>query len=103
MDEQMPSLDPLTAKNRRDKILQLWSNPDLPPEAVLMVTHSIEEAVYLADRVIVLSSRPGRMVAELEIDLPRPRNRKDPEFYGWVDEIYSLIVRGGQVKRQISG
>src|SRR2546428_340253 len=65
---------------------------DNPQEAVLMVTHSIEEAVYLADRVIVLSSRPGRLVAELEIDLPRPRNRKEPEFYGWVDEIYSLIV-----------
>src|SRR3989442_10733341 len=92
MDEPFSALDALTAQNLRDEILQLWSNPDLPPEAVLMVTHSIEEAVYLADRVIVLSSRPGRMVAELEIDLPRPRNRKDPEFYGWVDEIYSLIV-----------
>ncbi len=92
MDEPFSSLDALTAQNLRDEILQLWSNPDLPPEAVLMVTHSIEEAVYLADRVIVLSSRPARMVAELEIDLPRPRNRKEPEFYGWVDEIYSLIV-----------
>jgi len=92
MDEPFSSLDPLTAQNLRDEILQLWANPDLPPKAVLMVTHSIEEAVYLADRVMVLSSRPGRMVAELEIDLPRPRNRKEPEFYGWVDEIYSLIV-----------
>src|SRR6058998_2312827 len=92
MDEPFSSLDPLTAQNLRDEILQLWANPDLPPKAVLMVTHSIEEAVYLADRVIVLSSRPGHMVAELEIDLPRPRNRKEPEFYGWVDEIYSLIV-----------
>ena len=92
MDEPFSSLDALTAQNLRDEILQLWSNPDLPPEAVLMVTHSIEGAVYMADRVIVLSSRPGRMIAELEIDLPRPRNRKEPEFYGWVDEIYSLIV-----------
>ncbi len=92
MDEPFSSLDPLTAQNLRDEILQLWSDPELPPKAVLMVTHSIEEAVYLADRVIVLSSRPGRMVAELVIDLPRPRNRKEPEFYGWVDEIYSLIV-----------
>ena len=92
MDEPFSSLDPLTAQNLRDEILQLWSNPDLPPEAVLMVTHSIEEAVYMADRVIVLSSRPGRLIAELAIDLPRPRNRKEPEFYGWVDEIYSLIV-----------
>src|SRR2546426_6167945 len=92
MDEPFSSLDALTAQNLGDEILQLWSHPELPPEAVLMVTHSIEEAVDLADRVIVLSSRPGRMVAGLEIDLPRPRNRKDPEFYGWVDEIYSLIV-----------
>ena len=72
--------------------LLLWSTPELPPKAVLMVTHSIEEAVYMADRVIVLSNRPGRVVAELEIDIPRPRNRKEPEFFGWVDEIYSLIV-----------
>ncbi len=92
MDEPFSNLDALTAQSLRDEILQLWANPDLPPEAVLMVTHGIEEAVYLADRVIVLSSRPGRIVAELEIDLPRPRNRKEPEFYGWVDEIYSLIV-----------
>ncbi len=92
MDEPFSSLDPLTAQTLRDEILQLWSDPELPPKAVLMVTHSIEEAVYLADRVIVLSSRPGRMVAELHIDLPRPRNRKEPEFYGWVDEVYSLIM-----------
>jgi len=92
MDEPFSSLDALTAQSLRDEILQLWGNPALPPKAVLMVTHSIEEAVYLADRVIVLSARPGRILAELEIDLPRPRNRKEPEFYGWVDEIYALIV-----------
>ena len=92
MDEPFSALDALTAQNLRDEILELWSDPALPPDAVLMVTHSIEEAVYLADRVIVLSGRPGRQVAELEIDLPRPRNRREPEFYGWVDDIYSLIV-----------
>jgi len=92
MDEPFSSLDALTAQNLRDEILRLWTNPDLPPKAVLMVTHLIEEAVYLADRVIVLTSRPGTIAAELEIDLPRPRNRKEPEFYGWTDEIYSLIV-----------
>jgi len=92
MDEPFSSLDALTAQSLRDEILDLWADPDLPPEAVLMVTHSIEEAVYLADRVIVLSGRPGHIAAELEIDLPRPRNRRDPEFYGWVDDIYSLIV-----------
>ena len=92
MDEPFSALDALTAQSLRDEILQLWGDPNLPPKAVLMVTHSIEEAVYLADRVIVLSARPGRLVAELEIDLPRPRNRKEPEFFGWVDEIYGLIV-----------
>jgi NitT/TauT family transport system ATP-binding protein len=92
MDEPFSNLDALTAQNLRDEILELWSDPDLPPSAVLMVTHAIEEAVYLADRVIVLSGRPGHQVAELDIDLPRPRNRREPEFYGWVDDIYSLIV-----------
>ena len=92
MDEPFSALDALTAQNLRDEILQLWANPDLPPSAVLMVTHSIDEAVYLADRIVALSARPGRIVRIATIDLPRPRNRKEPEFYGWVDEIYSLIV-----------
>ncbi len=92
MDEPFSALDALTAQNLRDEILQLWTNPNLPPAAVLMVTHSIDEAVYLADRVVALSPRPGRIVKVEQIDLPRPRNRKEPEFYGWVDEIYSLIV-----------
>ncbi len=92
MDEPFSALDALTAQNLRDEILQLWANPDLPPSAVLMVTHSIDEAVYLADRVVAMSPRPGHIVKIETIDLPRPRNRKEPEFYGWVDEIYSLIV-----------
>ncbi len=92
MDEPFSALDALTAQNLRDEILQLWTNPDLPPSAILMVTHSIDEAVYLADRIVALSARPGKIVKIESIDLPRPRNRKEPEFYGWVDEIYSLIV-----------
>jgi ABC-type nitrate/sulfonate/bicarbonate transport system ATPase subunit len=67
-------------------------NPALPPSAILMVTHDIDEAVYLADHVVVLSARPGQVIELETIDLPRPRNRKEPEFYGWVDEITSLIV-----------
>ena len=92
MDEPFSSLVALTAQSLRDEVLQLWEQPNMPPQAVVMVTHNIEEAVYLADRIIVLSRRPGRLLAELEIDLPRPRKRKEPEFYGWTDEIYSLIV-----------
>src|SRR5947208_17068440 len=85
MDEPFSSLDPLTAQNLRDEILQLWANPGLPPKAVLMVTHAIEEAVYLADRVIVLSSRPRRMVAQLETHPPRPRNRNEQVSHACAD------------------
>lgn len=92
MDEPFSSLDALTAQNLRDEILEITSSPDIPVKAVIMVTHAIDEAVYLADRILVLSHRPGRVVGDLVIDLPRPRNRKEPEFYGWVDEIYSMIV-----------
>jgi len=92
MDEPFSSLDVLTAQNLRDEILEVTSSPDVPVKAVIMVTHAIDEAVYLATRVLVLSHRPGRVVGDLVIDLPRPRNRKEPEFYGWVDEIYSMIV-----------
>ncbi len=81
MDEPFSALDALTAQNLRDEILQLWANPDLPPSAVLMVTHSIDEAVYLADRIVALSPRPGHIVKVETVDLPRPRNRKEPELY----------------------
>ncbi|MEM2925717.1 MAG: ABC transporter ATP-binding protein [Methanocellales archaeon] len=92
MDEPFSSLDALTAQNLRDEVLMLWENRALPPDAVLMVTHNIEEAVYLASRIIVLSHRPGRIIADLKVDLPRPRIRNDPAFYYWTDKIYSLIV-----------
>lgn len=92
MDEPFSALDALTAQNLRDELLLLWAEPDMPPQAIIMVTHLIEEAVYMGDRVVVLSRRPAKVVKEVRIDLPRPRNRKDPEFYGWVDEIYSHIV-----------
>ena len=96
MDEPFSALDPLTAENLRDEVLQLWVDPQLPPEAVVLVSHNIEEAIELADRVIVLSRRPGRILAEVAIDLPRPRDRKSPAFYELTDRVYSLITAGGQ-------
>ncbi len=92
MDEPFSSLDALTAENLKDELLMLWTDAALPPDAVIMVTHNVEEAVYLANRIIILSPRPGKVVADLKIELQRPRNRKDPEFYRWVDKVYSLIV-----------
>lgn len=92
MDEPFSSLDALTSQNLKDELLMLWADTNMPPDAVIMVTHNVEEAVYMANRIIVLSPRPGKIVADLRIELERPRNRKDPEFYRWVDKVYSLIV-----------
>lgn len=92
MDEPFSSLDAFTSQNLKDELLILWAETNMPPDAVIMVTHNVEEAVYLANRIIVLSPRPGKVVADLKIELKRPRNRKDPEFYRWVDNVYSLIV-----------
>ncbi len=92
MDEPFSSLDALTSQNLKDELLMLWADRSMPPDAVIMVTHNVEEAVYMANRIIILSPRPGKIVADLKIELDRPRNRKDPEFYRWVDKVYSLIV-----------
>ncbi|VVB93389.1 Trehalose/maltose import ATP-binding protein MalK [uncultured archaeon] len=92
MDEPFSSLDALTSQNLKDELLMLWAEVSMPPDAVIMVTHNVEEAVYMANRIIILSPRPGKIVADLKIELERPRNRKDPEFYRWVDKVYSLIV-----------
>jgi NitT/TauT family transport system ATP-binding protein len=95
MDEPFSSLDPLTAESLREEILQLWRDPDLPPDAVLLVSHNIEEAIQLADRIIVLSRRPSHVLADVKVDLPRPRDRKSPAFYELTDRVYSLITEGG--------
>lgn len=92
LDEPFSSLDVLTAINLRDELLDLWSDPDIPLRNVILITHSIEEAIHLADRVLVLSRRPGTIVAELEIDLPRPRDRRSPEFAEFVDKVFALLA-----------
>jgi NitT/TauT family transport system ATP-binding protein len=96
MDEPFSALDPLTAESLREEVLQLWRDPQLPPEAVVLVTHNIEEALVMADRVIVLSRRPGRVLAGVPVNLPRPRDRKSPAFYELTDYVYSLITEGSQ-------
>jgi NitT/TauT family transport system ATP-binding protein len=95
MDEPFSALDPLTAEGLREEVLQLWRDPELPPEAVLLVSHNIEEAIQLADRIIVLSRRPAHVLAEVKVDLPRPRDRKSTAFYDLTDRVYSLITEGG--------
>jgi NitT/TauT family transport system ATP-binding protein len=95
MDEPFSALDPLTAEGLREEVLQLWLDPQLPPEAVVLVTHNIEEALQMADRVIVLSRRPGRVLSGVLVHLPRPRDRKSEAFYQLTDYVYSLITEGG--------
>lgn len=91
MDEPFSALDAFTAQNLREELLDLWLDVTLPVKSVLMVTHGIEEAVFMADRVIVLSKRPARILADVKIDLPRPRNMKDEIFARVTDKIYSLL------------
>jgi NitT/TauT family transport system ATP-binding protein len=91
MDEPFSNLDALTSVTLRDEVLMLWKDPEMPVRTIIMVTHIIEEALLMADRVVVLSRRPTRVVREIPVDLPRPRNRKHTEFERLSDEIFSLI------------
>ena len=92
MDEPFAGLDPLTSANLREEVLTLWSDHDLPVRTVVMVTHIIEEAVLMADRVLVLTPRPGRIAADLPITLERPRNKRNEGFDRLVDSIFERIV-----------
>jgi NitT/TauT family transport system ATP-binding protein len=88
MDEPFSALDVLTAENLRTDFLDLWADKKLPIKGVLLVTHNIEEAVQMCDRVLLFSTNPGRVVTEIAITIPRPRERTDPAFEDFVDRIY---------------
>ncbi len=92
MDEPFSALDVLTAANLRGELTRLWEGHEFPVKAVLIVTHNIEEAVQLADRILVLSSNPGRIRAELPVRLPRPRDRQTPGFEQLVDTVYGILT-----------
>lgn len=92
MDEPFSALDNLTADRLRREIFSLLINPSSSILTVLLVSHNVEEIVELADRVVVLTPRPGQVVVDLRIDLPRPRNKKSDEFLQWVDKLYSYLA-----------
>jgi NitT/TauT family transport system ATP-binding protein len=92
MDEPFSALDVLTAETLRTDLLDLWSEGRMPISSILLVTHNIEEAVLMSDRILVFSSNPGRVVAEIPVTLPMPRNRLDPAFRQMVDDIYALMT-----------
>jgi len=94
MDEAFSALDVLTAENLRSELLTLWTTPGFPTQAMLIVTHNIEEAVILADRILVLGSNPGRIRTELPVALPRPRHRGDPGCQALINQIYAIMTEG---------
>ncbi|MGO1070929.1 ABC transporter ATP-binding protein [Lysobacter sp. CA199] len=92
MDEPFSALDVLTAETLRTDLLDLWSEGRMPIEAMLMVTHNIEEAVLMCDRILIFGSNPGRVIDEIRIELPQPRDRLDPAFRDQVDRIYARMT-----------
>ncbi|CAM2138442.1 MULTISPECIES: AAA-associated domain-containing protein [Paraburkholderia] len=92
MDEPFSALDVLTAETLRTDLLDLWTQGRMPIKSMLIVTHNIEEAVFMCDRILVLSSNPGRLVADIKVPFKHPRNRLDPAFRKLVDEIYAKMT-----------
>jgi NitT/TauT family transport system ATP-binding protein len=98
MDEPFSALDVLTAETLRTDLIDLWIEGRLPIKSVLMVTHNIEEAVLMCDRILVFSSNPGRVAAEIKVELKHPRNRLDPHFRQLVDSIYARMTQRAEPK-----
>jgi NitT/TauT family transport system ATP-binding protein len=92
MDEAFSALDVLTGERLREDILGLWESKQIPTKAILIVSHNIEEAVMMADRVLIFASNPGRVRAELPIALPRPREVESSEVRALIDEVYGLMT-----------
>lgn len=104
MDEPFSALDVLTAENLRNDLLDLWQSQKIKMNCILLVTHNIEEAVYLADRIILFDANPGSIRAELPVKLEKPRNPQDPQFRAVVDKIYTLMTtqKGSAKTKDIS-
>ena len=93
MDEPFSALDVLTAENLRSELLELWAKKTMPTKSVFIVTHNIEEAVLLADRIIVLGRNPGHIRTDFRVQIPQPRDRKSEPFTQLVDYIYKVLTR----------
>jgi NitT/TauT family transport system ATP-binding protein len=104
MDEPFSSLDELTAKTLRELVLNIWQNPTLPTNTFIMVSHNVEEAVFMADRVIVMSPRPGKIIDEVKVKIPRPRVKylRAKEYFGYIDEVVGLLEKGKTVTKDQS-
>ena len=94
MDEAFSALDVLTGERLREDILELWTRRTLPTQAMLVVSHNIEEAVLMADRVLIFASHPGQVRFQLAVHLPRPRNPESAQVRELIDEVYALMTAG---------
>jgi NitT/TauT family transport system ATP-binding protein len=103
MDEPFSALDVLTAETLRTDLLDLWCEGRMPISSILIVTHNIEEAVLMSDRILIFSSNPGRILGEIKVDLPQPRSRLDPRFRQLVDDIYARMTSGPASKAAREG
>jgi NitT/TauT family transport system ATP-binding protein len=110
MDEPFSALDVLTAETLRTDFLDLWGEGKLPIKGVILVTHNIEEAVLMCDRILLFSTNPGHIIQEIGVDLRQPRNRLDPQFHDLVEKIYVAMTartptpsRIGAVAERVGG
>jgi NitT/TauT family transport system ATP-binding protein len=92
LDEPFSALDVLSAESLRGELMELWLSKSIPTKAILMVTHNIEEAVLMADRIVVMGKDPGHIVTEIAVTLRHPRNRKDTAFGAVVDRVYAAVA-----------
>ena len=92
LDEPFSALDVLTAETLRNDLLDLWVDHRIPTKGIVMVSHNIEEAVEIADRILIFNSDPGRINAEIPVSLPRPRDRDGAGFRQIVDQVYTLLT-----------
>lgn len=103
MDEAFSALDVLTGERLREDILQLWRSGTMPTQAMLVVSHNIEEAVMMADRVLIFASDPGRIRCQLAIQLPQPREADSPQVRALIDEVYALMTAGATRHAAVAG
>ncbi len=92
LDEPFSALDVLSAEALRGELLELWTTGSIPTRAILMVSHNIEEVVFMADRIVIMDKDPGRVISELRINLSHPRQRKLPAFQTLVDQVYATLA-----------
>jgi NitT/TauT family transport system ATP-binding protein len=103
LDEPFSALDVLSAEALRCELMELWLKKKIPTKAILMVTHNIEEAVLMADRIVIMGKDPGHIVTEIPVTLRQPRQRKDTAFQGLVDKVYAAVAGQSKPKEETLG